>query len=336
MKISVDELKELTITAIRNFGYDDGDTSIISEVLLYAQLRGNNQGIAKLIGKGIPINPDAVPVSIAKETPISATLDGGQNHSMVVLANAVETAIEKAAESGFGIVGTFNTSTSSGAIGFFAERIASAGFIGHLYSSPPPRVCASGSYEPIFGTNPIAVGIPTANQPIVLDMSTAAMSFYGLVEAKTAGREIPGDVAYDGEGNLTTSPEKAIAGGALRSFDRGSKGSGLALLTEIMAGPLVGASFAGIGARNNWGHLVYAFDPGLLGEREDFLQNVTALLEKLKSSKKLPGVEELYYPGERGRTVTTEHIQSNQIEVEENLLAGLRDAADSTPSENTP
>ncbi|MDP6848784.1 MAG: Ldh family oxidoreductase, partial [Kiritimatiellia bacterium] len=101
MKISVDELKELTVTAIKNFGYDDGDTGIISEVLLYAQLRGNNQGIAKLIGKGIPINPDAVPISIAKETPISATLDGGQNHSMVVLANAVETAIEKAAESGF-------------------------------------------------------------------------------------------------------------------------------------------------------------------------------------------------------------------------------------------
>jgi LDH2 family malate/lactate/ureidoglycolate dehydrogenase len=162
------------------------------------------------------------------------------------------------------------------------------------------------------------------------------MSFYGLVEAKTAGREIPGDVAYDGEGNLTTSPEKAIAGGALRSFDRGSKGSGLALLTEIMAGPLVGASFAGIGKRNNWGHLVYAFDPGLLGEREDFLQNVTALVEKLKSSKRLPGVEELYYPGERGRTVTAKHIQSNQIEVEENLLAGLRAAAASTPSEHTP
>lgn len=324
MVISVDELKELTIKAIKLYGYNDDDTSVISDVLLYAQLRGNNQGIAKLIGKGIPVNPAAGEITVVKETPISARIDGAQNHSMVVLNKAVDIAISKAEKSGFAIVGTFNTSTSSGAIGYFAEKIAAAGLIGQLFSSPPPRVAASGSYEPIFGTNPIAVGIPTSVDPVVLDMSTAAMSFYGLVEAKTAGREIPGDVAYDDSGNLTTSPEKVINGGALRCFDRGIKGSGLALLTEIMAGPLVGASFAGIGEKSNWGHLVYAIDPGLLGDRDDFKKNVSALIDKLKSSKKLPGVEEIYYPGERGRRLTQEHISRNEIEVEDNLLVELR------------
>jgi LDH2 family malate/lactate/ureidoglycolate dehydrogenase len=246
---------------------------------------------------------------------------------MVVLDKAVGVAISKAAASGFGIVGTFNTSTSSGAIGYFADRIAAEGFIGQLFSSPPPRVAACGSYEPIFGTNPIAVGIPTCDNPIVLDMSTAAMSFYGLVESRTAGRDIPGDVAYDSEGNITTSPDKAISGGALRSFDRGAKGSGLALLTEIMAGPLVGASFAGIGEKSNWGHLVYAIDPDLLGDRDDFKNNVSTLIEKLKNSKKLPGTQEIYYPGERGRKLTQEHIAKNEIEVEDNLLAELRKVA---------
>lgn len=327
MRISVDELRKLTTSAIKRYGYNDDDTAVISEVLLYAQLRGNNQGVAKLIGKGIPANPNAGDIATVKETPISARIDGGQNHSMVVLDKAVAIAISKAEASGAGIVGTFNTSTSSGAIGYFAEKIATAGFIGQLFSSPPSRVAAHGSYEPIFGTNPIAVGIPTAASPIVLDMSTAAMSFYGLVEARTAGRDIPGDVAYDDQGNLTTNPDRAINGGALRSFDRGAKGSGLALLTEILAGPLVGASFAGIGEKSNWGHLVCAIDPGLLCERDEFTKNVSALIGKLRSSSKLPGIEQIYYPGERGRKLTEEHIAKNEIEVEDNLLAELRKVA---------
>ena len=88
VKISVDELRELTVSAIKRYGYNDNDTAVISDVLLYAQLRGNNQGIAKLIGKGIPVNADAGDITTVKDTPISARIDGGQNHSMVVLDKA--------------------------------------------------------------------------------------------------------------------------------------------------------------------------------------------------------------------------------------------------------
>lgn len=56
MKISISELKELTIKAVAGYGYNEEDTRAISEILLYAQLRGNNHG-AKLIGKGIPRDP---------------------------------------------------------------------------------------------------------------------------------------------------------------------------------------------------------------------------------------------------------------------------------------
>jgi LDH2 family malate/lactate/ureidoglycolate dehydrogenase len=158
-------------------------------------------------------------------------------------------------------------------------------------------------------------------------MSTAAISFFGLVEARTAGKEIAGDVAFDPQGSPTTSPDAAIKG-AIRSFDRGHKGSGLALIGEILAGPLVGAAFCGIGdSRGNWGHLLYAIDPGLLTDRDEFLRNVDRIIGRVKGTRKLPGVADIFVPGERGSLLARQRLESGEIEIEDNLLAGLRKVA---------
>jgi L-2-hydroxycarboxylate dehydrogenase (NAD+) len=327
MKISVQELEQLTERAVKHFGYNDEETRAICEVLLYAQLRGNNQGVAKLIGKGIPRDPAAGEIVIEKETAISARVNGNRNHAMVVLKRAQEIVAEKAGKNGFGIAGTFNTNTSSGAIGYFAAELARQGLIGFVFGRSPERVAMHGSYEPIFGTNPLAVAIPAEPDPIVLDMSTAAVAYYGLVESATAGRKIPDDVAYDAGGKATTSPQEAMKG-AIRSFDRGHKGSSLALINEILAGPLVGAAFCGIGdSKGNWGHLIYALDPGILGDRDEFIAHVGEIIRKVKGTRKLPGVEEIFVPGERGSRLARQHRESGMIDVEDNLLAELRAVA---------
>lgn len=327
MKITTRELEDLTARAVHSFGYSEEETRAICEVLLYAQLRGNNQGVAKLIGKGIPRDPNAREIVIEKETPISARINGNRNHAMVVVKKALEIVIEKATKNGFGIAGTFNTNTSSGAIGYFAAELARKGLIGFVFGRSPERVAMHGSFEPVFGTNPLAVGIPADPDPIVLDMSTAAISFYGLVEASTAGKDIPDDVAYDAEGKPTTSPKEAIQG-AIRSFDRSHKGSGLALINEILGGPLVGAAFCGLGdSKGNWGHLIYAIDPDILGERDDFIRNVGKIIARVKGRKKLPGVGEIFVPGERGAQCARQHRESGTIEIEDNLLAELRKVA---------
>lgn len=324
MEISLNELEDLTTRAVRSFGYSAEETRTIVAVLLYAQLRGNNQGIAKLVGKGIPRDPAAGEIVIEKETPLSVRINGNRNHAMVVVQRAVEQVVAKARVNGFAIAGTFNTNTSSGAIGYFASELARNGFVGFVYGRSPERVAAHGSYEPVFGTNPLAVAIPAEPDPLVLDMSTAAISFYGLVEARTAGKAIPDDVAYDADGVPTTSPAAAISG-AIRSFDRGYKGSSLALINEILGGAMVGAAFCGLGdSKNNWGHLLYAIDPGLLGDREEFMDNVAAIIDRVKGTKRLPGVDELLIPGERGARCARGHRESGFIEIEDNLLAEVR------------
>lgn len=54
MKIKVSELKTLSKKALFKYGYTKKESNIILDMLMYAKLRGNDQGIVKLIGKGIP------------------------------------------------------------------------------------------------------------------------------------------------------------------------------------------------------------------------------------------------------------------------------------------
>lgn len=327
MKIELKELEALTTRAIKNFGYNETEIATIRDMLLYAQLRGNNQGVVKLIGKGIPKDPKAGDITIDKETALSAKINGNQNQAMIVVKKALEVALEKARANGIGIAGTFNTSTSSGAIGYVASEIAKQGMVGLVFASGPPRMATAGSYQPIFGTNPLAIGIPAKTGPIILDMSTAAMTFFGLVEAQTAGKSIPADAAYDQSGEPTTDPAMAMKG-ALRPFDRSYKGAGLALIIEALAGPFVGAACAGVGDPvKNWGHLVLAIDPDLLGDREEFISGVTTLIEKVKATAKLPGINEIFTPGERGNHQASRIRESGTIEIEDNLLAELKKAA---------
>ncbi|MEY4133821.1 MAG: hypothetical protein RL386_171, partial [Bacteroidota bacterium] len=289
-------------------------------ILLYAQLRGNNQGIVKLTGKGMPKDHRAGPIGTLKETPLSLLLDGNHNLGMVVVHQGMQQIIEKAGKTGFAILGTRNTASPSGAIGYFAREIARQGFIGWVFSGSYPMVAPWGSSEPLFGTNPIAIGIPARPAPIVLDMSTSAMAWFGIKEAQVAGKEIPDHVALNKLGQPTTIPEEALQG-AIRPFGgdyAGHKGFGLSLMVEILTGPLVGAAFCGIG-NGDWGNLLFAMDPALLSDPQDFADQTTQLAERVRNAEKLEGVDRLFLPGERGDLQEKLAIETGILEIEDRL-----------------
>lgn len=327
MKISIEELKTLTHQALLKQGYTKQEASIIQGMLLYAQLRGNNQGVVKLIGKGIPKNPQAGEMKIDRETKLSALINGNHNAGAVVMKKAMTLAIAKAKKHGFGIVGTNNTNSSTGALGYWAHEIAKEGLIGFVCAGSPETVCMHGSYEPIFGTNPLAIGIPSSGNSLVLDMATAAMAYYGLIEAKTAGRKIPEGIAYDKNGKITADPAEAMDG-AIRPFDKSYKGAGLSMMVEVLTGPLVAASFTGIGdTAINWGNLILVLDPEILVDKKSFMDNVEAMQKRLKTVKKLPGVKEIMLPSERGDKLTKQRLASGEIEIEDNLYKKLKEVA---------
>ena len=133
-------------------------------------------------------------------------------------------------------------------------------------------------HQAIFGTNPIGVGIPTGNggTPVVLDMATSAYAYFGLLEARTAGKPLPAGVAMDKHGNDTTDAEAALDGGAIKVFDGGYKGSNLSLVVELLAGSLVGAAVEDKLKAKSWGNLIAVIDPELLGSAAAFEERVSA------------------------------------------------------------
>lgn len=93
------------------------------QVMMYAQLRDNNQGIIKITSGGMNRAANVGDIVVEKDTPLSALLNGANQPGMLVLSRATDMAMERAKASGFGIVGTHHTSTSTGALAYYGEKV---------------------------------------------------------------------------------------------------------------------------------------------------------------------------------------------------------------------
>lgn len=323
MKIEIDVLRSSIYDGLRVLQHSEEDARVITDVLMYAELRANNQGVIKLIAGALKPHPNQIDITTVFESPISARLNGGQRIGMVVVSKAVDIAIQKASSTGMAIVGCSGYSSATGALGVWAKKITDGGFIAIIMSQCSEMVAPHGAYEPIFGTNPIAIGIPTLPRAQILDMATSASAYYGIKMAEQAGESIPDDIAYNEHGHPTTNPTEALRG-AIRVFDRSFKGSHLALMIELLAGAFTGASMEDKLKSENWGSLVMAIDPNVMGDREAFLASASTMCERVKNAKKLPGTKELYLPGERGDELEQKNIQSGTLDFSEDIFRQLK------------
>lgn len=303
--------------------YTKKEAERIVDVLLYGEMTGKNtQGVMKLLSTE-PIQnfkPKYSP-KVIKETKVSALIDGGGNAAILVCRMASEIAIQKCKESGIAIVGTHHTFGSSGAIGYYAEEMTKHDLIGMVFAGSPASVAPFGSIDPLVGTNPMAFGFPTMDEPVIFDMATAAITWHGLVLAQTLGQEIPKGLAIDEDGNPTTDPSAALQG-AILPFDNGCKGSGLGLVVEILTGLLAGGIFANADLAN-WGNTFVAIDPDILVGKEAFKKSCTDLVHRIKTSRKAKGANEILMPGEGAAKRKKLIEQAGEVEIEDKVLVAL-------------
>lgn len=262
-------------------------------------------------------------IKVERDTKLSQLINAGAYPAPLVSQQATDIVIQKAKEHGFAIVGVHNTFSSNGAQAYYAERIANEDLIGIVMARCPGSAAPFNSLDPLFGTNPIGFAFPTKDEPLVFDMANSAMTWYGLVLAKARGEQIPENMAIDHEGNITNDPAEAMKG-ALLPFDHGYKGSGLGMVVEIMAGPLVASAYCDCETFDKeWGSTFIAIDPNLLVDIEQFKANCSDLIAKVKSSRKRPGVDEVRLPGERARTARQEAETSGMVDIDEVILKEL-------------
>lgn len=320
MKVKVSDLREKVLAGVAKLGYKDDDAKTIANVLLYAQMRGNNQGITKIATGGVPKAADVEEYKVIKHNKCGVLVSGG--HAMIATKSAAKLATELASEHGIGIVGSNHTFTSSGAIGFFARQIADAGYIGFVCVGTPPFVAPTGSAEPKLGTNPLSYAFPTSGGSVVFDTATAAMAYFGVVEAKLKGEALLEGVGFDSDGKPTTDAAKALDGSV--STFAGHKGFGLSLLVQLLGGPFVDAGFIGQNEEKGAGTFVMAIDPGLLTSKNEFMKGADELTRQLKSAKPLNNVGVLL-PGEHGDALAKQAEDSGEIEIADAIWEELVD-----------
>ena len=215
------------------------------------------------------IDPKATPRTVC-EGPTTAVLDANAVFGQVAGLAGTELAIAKARAHGTAVVGVRNAN-HIGRAGVYALRMAAAGLVGQVFCSGRGVgiVAPWGGTTPLLSTNPIAVGVPTAGDPVVLDCTTSVTAEGKVRVARFAGKELPPGQILDREGRPSTRPEDLYDGGSMLPLgaDMGHKGYGLSVIVDLvgamLAGGHAGAARDGrAGFSNNF--TLWAADPEAL------------------------------------------------------------------------
>lgn len=318
--ITVEEARRLSRSALTRAGIDEYEAEIITDILLEAEMRGRpTHGLIRLSGivSKAKVQADAK-IRVVREDGNYALIDGGGKFGYVAAHYAMELAIGKTEEHGLALVGVKN-SGHSGMVGYYARMALRHDFIGIAICNTRPMVAAWGGIDAIFGTNPIAVAIPSDSLPLVLDMSTSSVTFGDLLVASREGKKLPEGGALNSAGQPTVDPEEARSGVFL-PFG-GHKGFGLGLVVQILAGALVDAEILKTG-----GILLMAIDPGIFLPVGEFKRQVVSYLDFVKNSRKAEGIAEILIPGERSERHKQACLKDG-IPLDEDLLEEIRSLA---------
>ena len=310
MRVKIEDIRNRSIKAFEKVGVSSDDAKIITEVLLETEQRGVfTHGFMRLERYINCIRSGGIKTDgnyeVAYDSPSWASIDGKDNLGIVISYKAMKLAMEKAKETGVGIVNV-RGSHHFGAAGYYTSMCADNDMVGMSMSNGDILIAATGSGEKTIGNNPFSYAFP-ANKygKIVYDIAMSYTSDRKVVQMDKEGKKLPEGWIIDKDGKPTTDPGEYEKGGTLLPFG-GYKGYGLAMMVETLGATLSGAAMTkNVHAWNtdancggNVGHFFMALDISKLGNPDDYKNRVDAMIDEIKNSKKADGCDKIYYPGE--------------------------------------
>ena len=293
MHLSVAEARTLSEGILVRRGFERKDAELIADVLVEAHLWGRpSSGLSHL--RHVVESGDRQAVTIVREDARSALIDGGNNPGFLVASRAMLLAIAKAKESGLATVAARNA-YFGGINGYYVGMAARQDLIGMMSISSGQRVAPAGGIDPLFGTNPIAIAIPTLDEPVILDMATASINVGGLQRAARLGETLEPGIAIGPDGAPTTDPRRALEG-AILPFG-GHKGSGLAMMIQFL-GILGGGAIVPQGI-TDFGYFMVVIDPSLFMPIEEYKARASELVKRVHAVRPVAGNDKVRVPGER-------------------------------------
>jgi LDH2 family malate/lactate/ureidoglycolate dehydrogenase len=330
-------LRSIATRIFDRLGSPHEESSWVAETLVNSSLRGyDSHGILRIAQYAAYLQ-EAVVVpgarfEILKNTRSVALVDGHQGWGQVVARKAMQLAIEKAKRSSIGTVVVRNSQHVS-RLGEYPAMAVAHGMIGlsviNIFGGVEvEKVAPWGGIDPKLAPNPIAWAAPSGEKwPMVLDMTTSVVPEGKVRLARYQKRQLPEGCILDASGNPTTSPDDFYGPpqGALLPLGgiAGNKGYGLAILADLLGGALSGSGLAGQKKSPSGNGLFFqAINIADFVPMKDFLRDVRDLTAWIKSSRRRPGIKNIYMPGEGGYR-TLEKRKREGIPVDESIWEEL-------------
>lgn len=310
-RVTHEALRRFIESVFIHEGLPPQDAAQVATLMAEADLQGSDghgvirvpQYVKRLRAGGMNKTPN---IRVVQERAAMAVVDGDNGMGHIVVSRAVDIAIEKARSAGVAWVGT-RYSNHAGPASLYARKPLQHDMLGLYFAvGNANHLPPWGGMEMLLSTNPIAAGIPTAEEPpVVLDMATTVAA-YGKVKAKAKrGEQMPEGWMIDREGKPLLDPKRSDEGFLVPIG--GHKGYGLALIVGLLAGTLGGAAMGrdvvdfnvDHQTVTNTGQAILVIDLAAFGDPQVFKHAVDALVRDIRGSERLPNVERIWLPGEQ-------------------------------------
>lgn len=308
--VEAERLREFVSRLLAQLGVPAGDAQITADVLVLADLRGvDSHGVSINLKRqyvdGLSqgfVNPKP-DEQLIQESAATALVDGDRGLGHPACYRAMERAIQKARQTGMGIV-TLRNSMHNGMVGYYAQMAAEQDMIGiSLSSGGSPAVLPTFGAKPMLSTNPISIAAPAGKQPgFLLDMATSISangkgSFASLLDVP-----VPAGWTVDEELRPTTDSKQRplywLPLGGSGADLGGYKGFGLGLAVDILCGVLSGHGYGAIVPQWTKSHTLAAIDIAAFRPVAEFKGMMDQMIDAYHALPTSPENQRLYIAGE--------------------------------------
>jgi delta1-piperideine-2-carboxylate reductase len=301
IRITLDQCLNLGIEVLMRHGCNQANANAIAATMTAAERdRCHSHGLFRLPGyvtslRNGKVNGHAAP-NVERLAPSVVRVHGDRGFAPLAHEIGRAPLVEAVRETGMAALAITRTHHFA-ALWPETQALAELGFVAFAFTSSPPYIAASGGRTKFFGTNPMSFAWPRRDKPpMAFDQASAATARGELQIALRDGHQVADGVGIDTEGNPTNDPQ-AILDGAQLPFG-GYKGGSIAMMVDLLAGPLIGevCSFE-IGEQDNGdggpatgGELILALDPARFGG-ENAVDHGERLFERMLAQEgvRLPG-----------------------------------------------
>lgn len=328
-----DALRAYAFALLTRAGLPEERARVVAEVLVEGDLLGHDtHGLALLASYLGEIERGAMAsrgdLVVVNERPAALLWDGCRLPGPWLTQHAVDTAIERARIYGTATV-VIRRSHHIACLAAYLRRATEQGFVLLLACSDPntASVAPFGGTRAVFTPDPLAIGFPTAGDPVLVDVSASITTNGMSARLHKQGRRFAHDWLLDAGGQATDDPAVLFTDPPgtilpLGGLDAGHKGYGLALLVEALTGALAG--FGRADPKQGWGATVFvqALDPDAFGGRQAFVHQAEFIAAQCRGNPPRPGVDAVRLPGERALARRREQL-AHGVQLHESILPAL-------------